>query len=56
MVVFQKIVVVKKGAGYKPADKSARPERGGQRRERENLGSDDGMSYNPFAALLKNRK
>ncbi|MBQ2080885.1 MAG: RNA-binding transcriptional accessory protein [Treponema sp.] len=52
----KKIVVVKKGAGYKPADKSARPERGGQRRERENLGSDDGMSYNPFAALLKNRK
>ena len=52
----KKVVVVKKGAGYKSADKSARPERGGQRRERENLGSDDGMSYNPFAALLKNRK
>ena len=53
----KKIVVVKKGSGYKPSDKPARGDKAsGQRRERESLGSDDGMSYNPFAALLKNRK
>ena len=47
----KRIVVVKKGsgangaAGAKPADRKPR--------ERQNYGSDDGYSYNPFAALLK---
>ncbi|MBP3366770.1 MAG: RNA-binding transcriptional accessory protein [Treponema sp.] len=47
----KKVVVVKKGgvpAGKNQAAKNDRP-----RRERQNLGSDDGMYYNPFAALLK---
>ena len=53
----KKIVVVKKGSasgtagGTKSFDKGNRP--AGQRRERQNYGSDDGYSYNPFAALLK---
>ncbi|MBE6353331.1 Tex family protein [Treponema sp.] len=53
----KKIVVVKKGGasgtagGTKSFDKGNRP--AGQRRERQNYGSDDGYSYNPFAALLK---
>ncbi|MCR5217608.1 Tex-like N-terminal domain-containing protein [Treponema sp.] len=56
----KKIVVVKKagaagtGAASKGShsyDKGSRP--AGQRRERQNFGSDDGYSYNPFAALLK---
>ena len=51
----KKIVVVKKGAaGSKPkTDGNQKPRsenRGGQRQYQ---GSDDGMSYNPFAALLK---
>lgn len=51
----KKIVVVKKGAaGSKPkTDGNQKPHsenRGGQRQYQ---GSDDGMSYNPFAALLK---
>ena len=45
----KRIVVVKKGtagaASAKPADRKPR--------ERQNYGSDDGYSYNPFAALLK---
>ena len=53
----KKIVVVKKGGasgaagGTKSFDKGNRL--AGQRRERQNYGSDDGYSYNPFAALLK---
>ena len=47
----KKVVVVKKLSG-KPGDKAA-PRAGDRPRERRNLGSDDGMSYNPFAALLK---
>lgn len=63
----KKIVVVRKGAagGSGAGAGGARGEnRGGRgdgrnnpvrerRATRENLGSDDGMSYNPFAALLK---
>ncbi|MCR5385923.1 MAG: RNA-binding transcriptional accessory protein [Treponema sp.] len=63
----KKIVVVRKGAagGSGAGAGGARGEnRGGRgdgrnnpvrerRAPRENLGSDDGMSYNPFAALLK---
>lgn len=44
----KRVVVVKKGASAsasKPADRKPR--------ERQNFGSDDGMYYNPFAALLK---
>ncbi len=53
----KKVVVVKKGAAgnkaspsssgsaYRPASKPPR--------EKQNFGSDDGMYYNPFAALLK---
>lgn len=43
----RKVVVVKKG-GY---DKTERNGRGNS--ANRNFGSDDGMSYNPFAALLK---
>lgn len=52
----KKIVVVKKGTGAKPGvrpvtkDSASNRER---RPQREYQGSDDGMSYNPFAALLK---
>ncbi|WP_296328660.1 Tex family protein, partial [uncultured Treponema sp.] len=50
----KRVVVVKKGSGSasgdkKPAFANDRPRNGGNR----NFGSDDGMSYNPFAALLK---
>lgn len=47
----KKVVVVKKhsASGEKPSfDKSKKPHR-----EKQNFGSDDGMYYNPFAALLK---
>ncbi|WP_295798500.1 helix-hairpin-helix domain-containing protein [uncultured Treponema sp.] len=47
----KKVVVVKKHSvsGEKPSfDKSKKPHR-----EKQNFGSDDGMYYNPFAALLK---
>ena len=45
---------VKAGSGEKTASKNARPSSAnyGGRKER-NSGSDDGMYYNPFAALLK---
>ncbi len=51
----KRVVVVKKaGAGdKKPAFANDRPRNNGNRAGRENFGSDDGMSYNPFAALLK---
>ena len=47
----KKVVVVKKhsASGEKPSfDKNRKPHR-----EKQNFGSDDGMYYNPFAALLK---
>ncbi|WP_407426830.1 helix-hairpin-helix domain-containing protein [Treponema sp.] len=54
----KRVVVVKKGSGAssgdkKPAFANDRSRNGGNRAGRENFGSDDGMSYNPFAALLK---
>ena len=48
----KRVVVVKKGSGDKKpefARNNDRPRNGGNR----NFGSDDGFSYNPFAALLK---
>ena len=48
----KRVVVVKKGSGDKKPDfarNNDRPRNGGNR----NFGSDDGFSYNPFAALLK---
>ena len=65
----KRVVVVKKGAGaadnggkreFAHASSGTRSgERSGQRNDRprreprQNYGSDDGYSYNPFAALLK---
>ncbi len=51
----KKMLIVKKGsASGKPGMASASAAKGnGQRRERQNYGSDDGMKYNPFAVLLK---
>lgn len=48
----RKVVVVKKGMKPDFSKTSQRGERSAQRGGR-NYGSDDGMSYNPFAALLK---
>ena len=54
----KKVVVVKKGAagasgsGFR-GDNAARRDNGPRRERREFQGSDDGMMYNPFAALLK---
>ncbi len=50
----KKVVVVKKAGTKveaKTASKGQRPVRG-----KQNFGSDDGMYYNPFAALLKDKK
>lgn len=55
----KKIVVVKKNgsASGKISGEKRDVNRGnGQRRERQNFGSDDGMRYNPFAVLLNNKK
>ncbi len=49
----RKVVVVKKGAKPDSAKNGQRNEKFGQRSGGRNYGSDDGMSYNPFAALLK---
>ncbi len=51
----KKVVVVKKGSGslVKSGDKTSKNNHDFPRKPRENLGSDDGMYYNPFAALLK---
>ncbi len=50
----RKVVIVKKGTGSGSFDKNSN--RGASNRDRSsgsrNYGSDDGMSYNPFAALL----
>ena len=53
----KRVVVVKKGTGKAPV-KTAADKKDGQRpqRSKQNAGSDDGMFYNPFAALLNNRK
>ncbi len=49
----RKVVVVKKGAKPDSAKNGQRNEKFAQRGGGRNYGSDDGMSYNPFAALLK---
>ena len=56
----KKIVVVKKSAGNSTNDKKSkdanyqnRDRNNDRRSQRQYEGSDDGMSYNPFAALLK---
>ncbi len=49
----RKVVVVKKGSGAPKSNFNKEKSFSGQKRERNNYGSDDGMSYNPFAALLK---
>ena len=49
----KKVVVVKKAgssSGARPANDRPRTQNNGN--SRYNSGSDDGMSYNPFAALL----
>ena len=49
----RKIVVVKKGSKPDSGKTVHRNEKSGQRGGGRSYGSDDGMSYNPFAALLK---
>lgn len=64
----KKVVVIKKGAGTAASSagtaggssKTVRPSANkpysNDKPRRDNYGSDDGYSYNPFAALLKDRK
>ena len=49
----RKVVVVKKGSKLDSGKTVHRNEKSGQRGGGRSYGSDDGMSYNPFAALLK---
>lgn len=49
----RKVVVVKKGTKPDSGKTVHRNEKSGQRGGGRSYGSDDGMSYNPFAALLK---
>lgn len=49
----RKVVVVKKGSKPNSGKTVHRNEKFGQRGGGRSYGSDDGMSYNPFAALLK---
>ena len=49
----RKVVVVKKGSKPDFAKAGQKNDRFNQRGSGKNYGSDDGMSYNPFAALLK---
>lgn len=49
----RKVVVVKKGSRPDSGKTVHRNEKSGQRGGGRSYGSDDGMSYNPFAALLK---
>ena len=48
----KRVVVVKKGAG----NAGSQSRRDDNRRSSYNSGSDDGMSYNPFAAFFNNKK
>lgn len=50
----RKVVIVKKGTGSGSYDKNSNRPTGNRERSSgsRNYGSDDGMSYNPFAALL----
>lgn len=49
----RKVVVVRKGSKPDSGKTVHRNEKSGQRGGGRSYGSDDGMSYNPFAALLK---
>lgn len=49
----RRVVVVKKGSKPDSGKTVHRNEKSGQRGGGRSYGSDDGMSYNPFAALLK---
>ena len=49
----RKVVVVKKGSKPDSGKTVHRNEKFGQRGGGRSYGSDDGMSYNPFVALLK---
>lgn len=52
----KKIVVVKKGTSKdKPKNSDNQKRNDYRERQRQYQGSDDGMSYNPFATLLKNK-
>ncbi len=50
----KKVVVVKKAGVKVTAKPGSKPQR--PQREKQSFGSDDGMYYNPFAALLKDKK
>lgn len=50
----KKVVVVKKAGVKVTAKPGSKPQR--PQREKQNFRSDDGMYYNPFAALLKDKK
>ena len=52
----KRVVVVKKGSGTTSPSKTAARRDDNRSYSDRNSGSDDGMYYNPFAALLKNRK
>ena len=55
----RRVVVVKKGAGNSNNggfDKQNKLNHDDNRRSSYNSGSDDGMSYNPFAAFFNNKK
>lgn len=52
----KRVVVVKKGSGTTSPSKPAARRDDNRSYSDRNSGSDDGMYYNPFAALLKNRK
>ena len=54
----RRVVVVKKGAGNNGSQSRDRDNfrRDDSHRSSYNSGSDDGMSYNPFAAFFNNKK
>ncbi len=54
----RRVVVVKKGGAAGNAGSQSRDRRDDNRRSNNsyNSGSDDGMSYNPFAAFFNNKK
>lgn len=49
----RKVVVVKKGSNGQKQNQNKNYSNSNPRKEKQSFGSDDGMSYNPFAALLK---
>jgi uncharacterized protein len=49
----KKVIIVKKGSVTNSSKPNEKPSYDKPKREKQNFGSDDGMYYNPFAALLK---